>query len=56
MPLHTIKDHDHDLQRTSKQEYSVGGYTVKKKCKDPNCEYWVTEWFDADQTDLDSFI
>jgi hypothetical protein len=55
MTLNNIKDHDHDLQRVAKKTYSLGWYAIKRECQDPLCDYWVTEWKDATQSNIGSF-
>lgn len=55
MTINNIKDHDHDLQRVAKKTYPLGGYTLKRECQDPLCDYWVMEWKEAAQSNLGSF-
>jgi len=55
MTFNNIKKHDHNLQRVSKKTYSLGGYAVRRECQDPACDYWITEWEDATQSNIGSF-
>jgi hypothetical protein len=55
MGWNTIKDHDHNLHREEKRPSDLGGYVLKRKCGDPGCDYWISEWVSVEQSGLESF-
>jgi len=54
MPIHEIKDHDHNMQHIRKKE-SEYGTTHVYKCRSGGCEYKHIQFQDVQQTTMGDF-